>query len=336
MKKVEIEKIREDLDIYKINVPLPENPLKNLNAYVIKTPTKNLIIDTGFNRPESKEALFEGLRLLDINMDNTEIYVTHLHADHIGLINEIMKDDTIIYMSQRDYQYMYKGATSNGWEISENRLIKNGFPIAEIMLTRETNPARIFGSSKVFPVKLVGDGDIINVGDFALKVIFVPGHTPGNTCLYLESEKILFSGDHVLFDITPNITAWNDVLDPLGEYLDSLNKVKALDVKLVLPGHRKNDMDFYERVEQLLKHHKVRLDETLKILREDGPDNAYNIAAKMTWSMRGKKWEEFPVHQKWFAVGETLAHLDYLKIRGYIRECVDNNDDIIKYQIVEQ
>ncbi|MEG0919402.1 MAG: MBL fold metallo-hydrolase [Anaerovoracaceae bacterium] len=335
MKKVEIEKVRDDLGIYKINVPLPDNPLKNLNSYVIKTEEKNLIIDTGFNRPESKEALLEGLRILDIDMDKTEIYATHLHEDHIGLIGELIQDDTVVYMTQRDYQYMWRCDIYDGWTTSENRLMENGFPLEEVIITRKTNPARIYGTGSLFPVKLIGDGDIIKIGEYELKVITVPGHTPGNTCLYIESEKILFSGDHVLFDITPNITVWNFERDPLGEYLDSLKKIRKVDVELVLPGHRLNQMDFYERVDQLLEHHKVRLMEAGKVIKECGPINAYDLAAKMTWSMRGKNWEEFPIHQKWFAVGEALSHLDYLRIRGHIVEEVDVNTNIINYSMAK-
>lgn len=45
-------------------------------------------------------------------------------------------------------------------------------------------------------------------------------------------------GDHVLFDITPNITDWWDVPDSLGDYLRSLDKIAAYPVTLPLPGHR--------------------------------------------------------------------------------------------------
>ena len=38
----------------------------------------------------------------------------------------------------------------------------------------------------------------------------------------------------------------------------------------------------------------------------------------MTWSMRGKNWDEFPIQQKWFAIGETISHLDYLLLRNKI------------------
>ena len=63
------EQIYKNPDIYKIYVPLPNNPLKNLNCYVIKTKDKNLIIDTGFNIEECYNALKEGLHELEIDME---------------------------------------------------------------------------------------------------------------------------------------------------------------------------------------------------------------------------------------------------------------------------
>jgi glyoxylase-like metal-dependent hydrolase (beta-lactamase superfamily II) len=73
------EKIIEN--IYRIFVPLPKNPLKNLNAYLIKG-EKNLLIDTGFNMPECRRALMEGLSELDAEPGKTDIFLTHLHSDH--------------------------------------------------------------------------------------------------------------------------------------------------------------------------------------------------------------------------------------------------------------
>ena len=63
-----IEKLFDKPEIYRVFVELPQNPLKMLNSYVIKTPEENLIIDTGFNRPECKKALMEGLNEIGFNL----------------------------------------------------------------------------------------------------------------------------------------------------------------------------------------------------------------------------------------------------------------------------
>ena len=56
-----LKKICEDPNIFQIDVPLPDNPLRNLNCYIIQDKGETLILDTGFNRPECEAALLAGL-----------------------------------------------------------------------------------------------------------------------------------------------------------------------------------------------------------------------------------------------------------------------------------
>ncbi|MDD3571190.1 MAG: MBL fold metallo-hydrolase [Lachnospiraceae bacterium] len=312
------EKIYYNPDIYKIYVPLPNNPLKNLNCYIVKTPEKNLIIDTGFNIKECYEALMSGIKELNIDMANTEMFLTHLHSDHVGLAGSIMPKDGKIYMSKADYDYFVNTIKGDDWDIIENIFVSEGFPKDSITVLRETNPARAYAPDESFNAITVEDGEKICVGEYELTCVFTPGHTPGHMCLYLEKEKLMFLGDHVLFDITPNITFWNYVDNSLLNYMKSLEKIKTFSIDTALPAHRKNDMDFYVRVEEILKHHQIRLDECLRIVTENPGLHAYDIGGKMQWSMRGRNWAEFPMHQKWFAVGETIAHLDYLRAENKI------------------
>jgi glyoxylase-like metal-dependent hydrolase (beta-lactamase superfamily II) len=122
----------------------------------------------------------------------------------------------------------------------------------------------------------------------------------------------MFLGDHILMHISPNITNWPDVENSLNDYLVSLDKIAKYDIKLGLPAHRQNDVGVYERIGQLKKHHEERLQSILDILKQKDYQTAYEIAGQLKWSLSGKTWETCPVSQKWFATGETLAHLDYL------------------------
>jgi len=115
-------------------------------------------------------------------------------------------------------------------------------------------------------------------------------------CLYEVDKKIFVSGNHVLGDITPNISAWSDEENRLNQYLLSLDKVQDFDVELVLPGHRGYFKNFRERIQQL-KHHQVRADEVLSILQEGGK-KAIQVASEMTWDMTYKCWDLFPSMQK--------------------------------------
>lgn len=321
-------------EIYRMLIPLPENPLKTLNSYLIKLENRNLLIDTGFNRPECHEALIENLKELNVDMEKTDIFLTHLHSDHTGLINKIAHKNSKVYIGKIDYEYMFENLEGFNWEESEKRFASEGFPYEIIERLRDTNQAKIFAPDGMFESILVEDGYKFNVDKLEFTVILTSGHTPGHTCLYLEKEKLLFSGDHILFDITPNITSWLRVKDSLRNYIESLEKIKKLEITKTFPGHRATSDNVYSRIDEIIEHHKSRLTDTLEVIKEKSAKEgltAYEIASFMKWNMRGKSWTEFPDNQKWFAVGETLSHLDYLFNENKIEKFKDN--DMYKYKL---
>lgn len=329
-----LELLYEKPEIYRMLIPLPENPLKTLNSYLIKSENRNLLIDTGFNRPECHEALIENLKELNVDMEKTDIFLTHLHSDHTGLINKIAHKNSKVYIGKIDYEYMFENLEGFNWEESEKRFASEGFPYEIIERLRDTNQAKIFAPDGMFESILVEDGYKFNVDKLEFTVILTSGHTPGHTCLYLEKEKLLFSGDHILFDITPNITSWLRVKDSLRNYIESLEKIKKLEITKTFPGHRATSDNVYSRIDEIIEHHKSRLTDTLEVIKEKSAKEgltAYEIASFMKWNMRGKSWTEFPDNQKWFAVGETLSHLDYLFNENKIEKFKDN--DIYKYKL---
>ena len=328
-----IEKIYSSPEIYNIYVPLPNNPLKNLNCYVVLGNNEALVIDTGFNMPECYEALTEGLKELNIDIEKTYLFLTHCHSDHTGLASIVFKDNSKIFMGKDDFQLLTGFLLEpNNWGALESRFISEGFPKSYLEELESTNPAKVYASEKCIEPIIVNDSDIINLCGFEFEVISTNGHTPGHMCLYLKEKEIMFLGDHILFDITPNITFWDGVENSLKDYLISLEKISKYSVKLALPSHRKNEMDLQVRIEQIKNHHKDRLKEVIDIITNQSGLNAYEISSKMTWSMRGKPWIKFPIHQQWFAVGEGIAHLDYLYYENKIKKIKEN--DIYKYYLV--
>jgi glyoxylase-like metal-dependent hydrolase (beta-lactamase superfamily II) len=326
-----IQKIFSNPHIYQIDIPLPDNPLKNLNCYVIQDNEETLIIDTGFNRPECMEAMKNGLAELGVQWEKTSFFLSHLHSDHVGLVYALTKDKPCpIYMSRADYHYLGDSLKGDSWLLLEEHYEKQGMPAQYTQVLRTTNPARSFAPSGYFDATTLEDGDTITVGRYTFTCILVEGHTPGQMCLYYAPEQILFTADHILFDITPNITSWLEMEDALGDYLKSLKKIRQYPIKLALPSHRKNDMDVYQRIDEIVHHHNIRLKEVLQALAQKPNSNAYETAAMLRWSMRGKSWEEFPLPQRWFALGETMSHLDYLIKRGLVKQ---HKGDIYHYQL---
>lgn len=312
-------------NIYRLPVPLDGSPLKELNIYLIKDDRRSLLIDTGYRNESCREALVSQLAELDLQPGNVDVLLTHMHHDHTGLCKEAAGEKGRIYISRED-QFVIgsEEGWSLFWEKNNARMVAEGFPADLLADLPLRDPKQSAGPPKNIPHVCLSDGDIIEAGGYRLQCVLVPGHTPGQMCFWIEEAGIMFLGDHVLFDISPNITFWDTLPDALGEYLQSLKKIQKYDIKLALPAHRSSG-DTRQRINVLLQHHEERLLETLLALRENPGISAYDLAGKLTWRVRARNWEEFPISQKWFAVGETIAHLDHLEARGQLRREMDNN-----------
>ena len=251
-------------------------------------------------------------------MNDTDIFLTHMHSDHCGLCARMASPNTKIYISETDKKILSESSTDGHWNNLYERSLTLGFTRAELEENRKGNPIKVFAPPGEMQYTAVDDGFIIDLGNYKLKTVATPGHTPGHMCLYEEEHKIFFSGDHIIFDITPNITSIDASNNPLGLYLESLKKTKNLDIITTLSAHRSPTGDCAKRVDELLEHHRKRIEEALSIVRENPESTACEIASKMKWSIRAKSWADFPNAQKWFAVGEAEAHLEYLLSQGLI------------------
>lgn len=312
-------------NIYVIEVPLPNNPLRLLNSYFVRGTKRSLLIDTGFNSDVCLAALKEGLVEIGADMSKTDIFLTHMHADHSGLSGRIASETSTIYISDIDKVRLETLLEPGAWDLTDRRYSSLGFSDEELKDNREVSPILKHVPEHGTPFTAITDGFKLDLGNHVLKAVATPGHTPGHLCLYEERRKILFSRDHVLFGITPNIASWVGVEDSLGNYLKSLEKIRRYDVETTLSAHRSPSGDFYGRIDELVNHHTLRIEEAFGVVKKEEGLTPYEIAARMTWAIRVNSWEEFPLAQKWFAVSEATSHLDYLVKRDRLEAYKDEN-----------
>ena len=319
-------------NFYCISINLPNSPLRNLNCYLIKGEERNILIDTGFNHPECREALVNGLNELKVDMAQTDILLTHLHSDHTGLAPEIAVPGTRVFISRAEIPWMFGKTRSEMWALDNIKLARSGFDMELINKSLKNASSRNMASNPEFEEYLpIDDGDEFSCGGYTLRAVVTPGHTPAHMCFWLEEQKTMITGDHVLFDISPNITLWNYVEDSLGDYLNSLKEIDSYDVRLALPGHRGTG-DFHERIAQLLDHHEKRLEECYEAIVSNPDSSVYEIAGKMTWKIRCSSWEDFPINQKWFAVGECHSHIRHLEMLGKVK--ANEEEKIIRFRAI--
>jgi glyoxylase-like metal-dependent hydrolase (beta-lactamase superfamily II) len=304
--------------IYKNEIPLPKNPLRAINSYILLSESRNLVIDTGFNTSECQVSLMEGLKELNVDLNKTDLLITHMHTDHSGLA-PVLKEQGVenVYFSQIDGDLFNQ--TSEKLMSERQTFFQTLNRIFGLKDDHTSRFGKEFGSRLAEPLKFrpLSEGNKLFIGDYCLEVVDIPGHTPGHIGLYERSHRLFFCGDHILDEITPNITFWGFEQDILATYLRSLNKVKEYNIDYLFTAHRKIIRDHQTRISELIGHHDERLREILDILRA-GRMTTSEMAASMHWDLSYKKWEDFPHPQKWFASGEALSHLEHLVHEGQV------------------
>jgi len=313
-----IEKIRPDL--YRIEIPLPNTPLKYLNSYLIKGGERHLVVDTGFDIRECREAMQDGFNALDIDPERTDYFITHMHMDHFGLVNRLAATTSKVYFNTPETTFVQK---NDRRDMIITHAVRHGFPETDIQSAIEKNFRYRVTNKLPDNLVLLEDGDAVGAGPYHFRCVQTPGHSFGHLCLYDADQKLFIAGDHLLDGISPTIQSWDDVHNPLQWYMESLDKVYELDVDLVLPGHRGLIHDHRARIDELKNHHHHRCLEIENIVGTI-PISAYDVAARMSWSIHGDSWQNYPVSQQLFAMGEALSHLKYMEEKCRIARVESN------------
>jgi glyoxylase-like metal-dependent hydrolase (beta-lactamase superfamily II) len=334
--------------IFKIELPMPYESLKTVNVYLLQGQERNLVIDSGINKPDCKAALVSAFQELEVNLANTDFFITHLHEDHFGLAPELAARDARIYLNAPEAAFW--GAPDR-WAEGFAHGQRNGFPGEELVEFMRKEPdflqklpltemkkavtAYLEQVPSAGRLQIIEDGATLFYGEYILQCLMTPGHSSGHLCLYEPQKKLFFSGDHILETITPAIFLWpGEDRNPLGEYLDSLDKVADLDVDLILPGHRETFRKHRGRLLELKKHHEYREHEIAAFWGINGHSGktAYEIASGMRWNIPAT-WKHFTTELKWMALAETLAHLQYMEQQGKILN--ELMDDGVEYYFLQ-
>lgn len=321
-------------NIYLAELPLPNNPLKYLNFYIVKGQEKDMIIDTGFNREDTKDEILKIFDKLNLKPEKTILFLSHLHSDHTGLASYMEEIGLTVYASKLDGYLLNNSVekTDLMWRDTIQQGIWQG--LEEDQLDLEDHPGFKFRPTAHLNFVPAIPGEYIQIGDYDFEIIDLKGHTPGIVGLYERKHKILFCGDHILGKITPNITFWGfQYGDSLGIYLKSLDYVYNMDVDYLFSSHRFLIDNHRERILELYKHHDKRLDEAREALKKSGRSTVRTVTKQLHWDIKSKNWDEFPKSQKWFAAGESHAHLEHLRALGEVT--MDVEDGVLYYSIKE-
>jgi len=293
-------------DVFRIEIPVPFG-VKYVNAYLIDSGVLCLI-DPGPKTDEAFNVLDRALRKLGVSLEDVErLIFTHRHVDHVGMGNRIkMISNAETYIHETE-----KNAASNFYEEFDKTMESVLTPVAEAGVPKhilEKMP-EYYGIIKEVcePVeidKALKDGDTLDFGGISLSVVHCPGHSIGSICLYENERRLLFTGDHILKEITPNPFASGlSEHATLKRYLDSLKKVEKILVETGLPGHGDLIYDLPSVVRNLYAHHEARKKLVAEILKA-GPKTPYEVSKEVFGNL--------PISETFLGLAEAAGHLEEL------------------------
>jgi glyoxylase-like metal-dependent hydrolase (beta-lactamase superfamily II) len=300
--------------IYKIEVPIPF-PLRSANVFFIDESPRTLI-DTGIKTEASFEALKRGLETIGFNLNSIErILITHGHIDHYGQAKRLHElSGAPIYIYSTEYGRIRSIMHSMG--LLKAILLRNGVheDLANEAIQYIQSSQRL--ADPIEEAYFLKDGDTISFKSMEWRSILCPGHSPGLLCFYWAERKILFTGDHLLKEITPNPILYVPTDGPpfqypsLKQYLSSLEKIERLDISLLLPGHGEEVTDVKGLIQKIFAHHRERTDRILSIL-SGGEKTSYEIAMEL--------FPGVPPFEVFLGISEALGHLEILREKGLVR-----------------
>lgn len=284
-----------------------------MNAYVVETGDGLLLIDCGTDWDPGRKALSEGFATLGLDESAVHtLVVSHLHPDHVGMSARLVRElGCRFVMHERASHLVTRYNDTPGYARRLSQIADlHGMPDA--LVSAATSGGRADWMPLIDPPDhVVLDGDDIDLEDGrALRVVHTPGHEQAHICLRDSRTGILFSGDHVLPRISPVIMYDEEVGDPLGDYLASLNKLLAMGVGLTYPAHGTLIDRGDERARQILLHHDRRLRDMADLVAL-GDTTAWSV---VTRSFRPNL---SPTDAR-LAFLEAISHLEHLRLGGRI------------------
>ncbi|MHA1209302.1 MAG: MBL fold metallo-hydrolase [Candidatus Freyarchaeota archaeon] len=315
--------------IYQLKINLPFTWTPEMNIYIIWG-NELTLIDSGPGDPKSFQSIADSLKVLGLELrDITNIINTHEHVEHFAGDGILKKASGATVSAHAKAANVIQNFSDYVSELTKTIREEELEPRMRALAERYLSFQASISSSRV--EKTLRDGDVLDLGSFKLSVIHTPGHAPGHICLYDEDRKILFSGDHVLGTGTPFVGyGITDLLvdrvakkrgiktvehGNMTDYLNSLERLLSLDIKLILPGHGPIVTE---------PHRKIREDRDRKLLRERMILKALEEGEETLEGLTRKAYGDFQLD--YLLRGSTLAYVDRLIEMGKIEKVVKGTE----------
>jgi glyoxylase-like metal-dependent hydrolase (beta-lactamase superfamily II) len=303
--------------VLELRLPIPFED-GTVNVFLFPDGDEADLLDCGMNSDESVALIRQALAEIGAKRLR-RLVVTHIHPDHYGAAGTFAGGEGLadLYIHRLEVPLVHPRYVELEQLVIEVRtyLLVNGVPAddAEELSNSQRALSQVVKTAE--PAVQLDGAELLQLGRRFFRVEWTPGHSPGHICLYDPHQKVLFAGDTLLPDVSPNIGLHpQSTPDPLHEYLEGLRRLAAYDPALILPAHGRPFTDAPSRVEVLEAHHRRRLDQIVEIVGR-GKKTGWEVALEL-WGPRDHFYE------KRLALQEALAHLQALAVDGRVEKSV--------------
>jgi glyoxylase-like metal-dependent hydrolase (beta-lactamase superfamily II) len=317
MEQMDLELTEVCRDVYQLRLPIPFES-GHVNCFLLPRGGGKLdMIDCGMGSEESFALVRAAIREVGGPRGHLgRLVVTHIHPDHYGGAGEMTEQEGAeLYLHRLEVPMVHPRYLEIEQLVEEvgHYLEIHGVPREEVDFLK--NASRHFRKF-VRPARphLQLDGtEVLELGERQLRVEWTPGHSPGHVCLLDLDSGVLFAGDHLLPELTPNIGLHpQSTPNPLDDYLAGLRRIADLRPSMILPAHGSPFSGVAARVADLVQHHERRKAQ-IEAIVGDGELDAWTVAVAI-WGRRQN------LHDMRMALQEGLAHLQSLSFEGRLEK----------------
>jgi glyoxylase-like metal-dependent hydrolase (beta-lactamase superfamily II) len=299
-----------------LRLPLPY-ALDHVNVWLLDEGDAWTVVDTGHGDDPTRAAWDAVARSVLGGRPVRRVICTHHHPDHLGLSAWMAgRWGAELWCTRTEWlegRAQALGPVPEAQAVAASFYRAAGVPAGELPRLLECSRSYRDNATVTPSYRRLRDGDEVLAGGVRWRVVVGRGHSPEHACLSAPQDGLFVSGDQVLPHISPNVSVWPREPDeePLGEFLATLQALRAVPPEtLVLPSHGSPFTGLPARCDELLRHHRARLDAVLDACEE--PRTTYEVMAVLFE-------RELDPHQTTFGVGEAMAHLNHLAAAGRVR-----------------
>lgn len=292
-----------------------------VNAYLFTEP-EPILVDTGVNSEESWQRLVATLADYNLTVSDLQrVIITHAHVDHFGAAARLVANSRAdIYIADLGYEWLLDPLRKWQARIS---FYKNYFlgptgmsaEARESVITYMTFAAEASEAVAADRIHTFAVGERLALGGALWDVLHMPGHASHQTCFYQPESQQFISADMLLHKApTPIVEAPPDGrhrLPSLPIFLESLDRVAALDIETAYPGHGPVIRNHRPLIKKQRDRIHRRKEETLALVRQ-----GHKTVAELVDIM----YAHYPPNARFAGLWMLVGYLDLLQAEQTISE----------------